>query len=195
MYSGTPVVKIVIIGDVKVGKSCLMKRFVSNEFIPAHDFTIGVDFGVKHLHTQTYGEVKVHVWDTAGQERFRSITKAYYRAASVCIVVYDVCSKSSRLGVDGWIREARQHLPKDVVLAVAGNKCDRLEIVEAIRDKTGETLEVEEARCYKVSALAGTGVHEMFEDLVDTVCLQRNCGRATASDVVSKLHASKGSCC
>ena len=37
--------KLIIIGDSAVGKSCLMQRITTNEFIEDHEVTVGVEFG------------------------------------------------------------------------------------------------------------------------------------------------------
>ena len=37
--------KVIIIGDSGVGKSCLMHRVTTNEFIQDHEVTVGVEFG------------------------------------------------------------------------------------------------------------------------------------------------------
>jgi len=36
---------LIIIGDSAVGKSCLMHRVTTNEFIADHEVTVGVEFG------------------------------------------------------------------------------------------------------------------------------------------------------
>jgi GTPase SAR1 family protein len=37
--------KIIIIGDSGIGKSCVLKRLVENDFNEDHDVTVGVEFG------------------------------------------------------------------------------------------------------------------------------------------------------
>jgi GTPase SAR1 family protein len=37
--------KMIVIGDSAVGKSCLMQRVTTNEFIEDHEVTVGVEFG------------------------------------------------------------------------------------------------------------------------------------------------------
>lgn len=37
--------KLIIIGDSAVGKSCLLHRLTTNEFIEDHEVTVGVEFG------------------------------------------------------------------------------------------------------------------------------------------------------
>lgn len=57
--------KLIIIGDTGVGKSCLMKRVMDNEFQEQHQVTIGVEFGSYGLLID--GKIiKLQIWDTAG---------------------------------------------------------------------------------------------------------------------------------
>ena len=44
--------KLIIIGDSAVGKSCLMQRVTTNEFIEDHEVTVGVEFGTLMLRLE-----------------------------------------------------------------------------------------------------------------------------------------------
>lgn len=61
--------KLIVIGDSGVGKSCLMHRVTSNEFIDDHEVTVGVEFGTLLLKIEDI-RIKLQIWDTAGQENF-----------------------------------------------------------------------------------------------------------------------------
>jgi len=37
--------KIIIIGDSGIGKSCVLKRLMEDDFRDDHDVTVGVEFG------------------------------------------------------------------------------------------------------------------------------------------------------
>jgi GTPase SAR1 family protein len=37
--------KIIIIGDSGIGKSCVLKRLIDDDFVDEHDVTVGVEFG------------------------------------------------------------------------------------------------------------------------------------------------------
>ena len=39
--------RYIIVGDINVGKSCIMLRFSSNQFREEHELTIGVEFAIK----------------------------------------------------------------------------------------------------------------------------------------------------
>ena len=76
--SADHILRVLLIGNSSVGKTCILKRFSDEEFDPNFITTIGVDFKIKTL--DYHGKsVQLQVWDTAGQERFQSITKTYYR--------------------------------------------------------------------------------------------------------------------
>lgn len=55
--------KLIIIGDTGVGKSCLMKRVMDNEFKQEHQVTIGVEFGSFGLKINNQ-VIKLQIWDT-----------------------------------------------------------------------------------------------------------------------------------
>ena len=60
--------KVLIIGDQKGGKSCLLRRFVEDSFTDKYISTIGVDFMFKVV-TLSGKTIKLQIWDTAGEER------------------------------------------------------------------------------------------------------------------------------
>ncbi|XP_011498800.1 PREDICTED: ras-related protein Rab-43 isoform X2 [Ceratosolen solmsi marchali] len=99
--------KIVLIGDCGTGKTCIVQKFRSGNFIQRHGFTIGVDFSMKTVLVDGK-RVKLQIWDTAGQERFRTITQSYYRSANGVILVYDITKRSTFLSLQRWIDEIRR---------------------------------------------------------------------------------------
>merc|ERR1712008_177161 len=72
--------KLLLIGDSGVGKSCLLLRFADDTYTDSYISTIGVDFKIRTVDLDTK-TIKLQIWDTAGQERFRTITSSYYRGA------------------------------------------------------------------------------------------------------------------
>ena len=87
-------IKLLLIGDSGVGKSCCLLRFSEDSFTPSFITTIGIDFKIRTIDLDGK-RVKLQIWDTAGQERFRTITTAYYRGAMGILLVYDVTDEKS----------------------------------------------------------------------------------------------------
>jgi Ras-related protein Rab-22 len=82
-------VKVVLLGDTGVGKSSLVLRFVTNNFKPYSESTIGASFMSKMIMVQGK-PIKFQIWDTAGQEKYHSLAPMYYRGAAAAIIVYDI---------------------------------------------------------------------------------------------------------
>uniref|UniRef100_A0A8C6KWS5 RAB14, member RAS oncogene family, like n=1 Tax=Nothobranchius furzeri TaxID=105023 RepID=A0A8C6KWS5_NOTFU len=78
-YNYSYIFKYIIIGDMGVGKSCLLHQFTEKKFMADCPHTIGVEFGTRimEVHSQ---KVKLQIWDTAGQERFRARDVTYEEA-------------------------------------------------------------------------------------------------------------------
>lgn len=161
-------IKLLLIGDSGVGKSCLLLRFAENSFTSSFITTIGIDFKIKRMRIRD-ANVKLQIWDTAGQERFRTITSAYYRGAMGIVLVYDVTDANSFKNIRNWMKNIEQHASTTVVKALVGNKSDVAERV--ISTEQGETL----AREYGIpvfretSAKTGQGVDDMFTSFATIV--------------------------
>lgn len=95
-------IKIVIIGDSMVGKSCVIFRYTENTFNLDHFPTVGVDFHIKDLIYNNQ-KVNLQLWDTAGQERFHAISTSYCRGSDGVIFVYDMTNIYSFKNIDNWI--------------------------------------------------------------------------------------------
>lgn len=66
MSEGKPrEVKVVLLGDTGVGKSSLVLRFVTNNFKPYSESTIGASFMSKMIMVDGK-PIKFQIWDTAG---------------------------------------------------------------------------------------------------------------------------------
>ena len=108
--------KLIIIGDTGVGKSCLMKRVMDNEFKQEHQVTIGVEFGSFGLKINNQ-VIKLQIWDTvskslvinsfeqAGQESFRSVTRIFYRGAHCVFLTYDITRDETFANLIEWLKE------------------------------------------------------------------------------------------
>jgi small GTP-binding protein len=161
--------KILVIGDSAVGKSCLLLRYTDNKFTETFLTTIGVDFKTKFIDIDGR-KVKLQIWDTAGQEKFRSITKAYYRGAHGIMVVFDLSRRETFNQVKNWIDSIRDSSSEVIDIVLVGNKAD---LPRAVQKDEAERLASETGISYfETSAKVGVGVEDAFVKLI-TAALRR----------------------
>ena len=157
--------KVVVVGDSGVGKTNLIKRFVTNSFSANSKATVGVEFISKsyRINEQVF---KIEIWDTAGQERYKSITAAYYKGAKGALIVYDTTSKVSFENIDKWMSEIKEKSSKDMKLMIIGNKIDLKDERQVQSNEAAEKAALLEAPIMETSALDATNVKEAFYDLL-----------------------------
>mmetsp|Transcript_33918 Transcript_33918/g.81156 ORF Transcript_33918/g.81156 Transcript_33918/m.81156 type:complete len:209 (-) Transcript_33918:71-697(-) len=122
-------VKLLMIGDSGVGKTCLLLRYANDSFSPTVITTIGVDFKIKNVEVNGK-RIKLQMWDTAGQasQRLRTITTPLLlRGAQGILLVYDVTDRRSFESIRNWISQIQQHADVHVNKILVGNKCDMLD--------------------------------------------------------------------
>ncbi|XP_070607741.1 ras-related protein Rab-38 [Erythrolamprus reginae] len=121
--------KLLVIGDLGVGKTSVIKRYVHRNFSPHYRATIGVDFALKVLSWDAETVVRLQLWDIAGQERFGNMTRVYYREAVGAFIVFDVTRPATFEAVAKWKQDldTKLTLPNGqlVPTVLLANKCDQ----------------------------------------------------------------------
>ena len=119
--------KVILLGDVGVGKTNIISRYLSGEFNPSLNPTVGSSYGEKRIKKEgiTY---LLKVWDTVGQEKYNSITKLFVQGSHIIILVYSIDNLHSFQKLDFWHNFIKDTLKDDTyILAVIGNKRDLYE--------------------------------------------------------------------
>jgi len=156
--------KYIIVGDIGVGKSCLLLQFTDKRFHPVHDLTIGVEFGSRTI-TIKDNQIKLQIWDTAGQEKFRSITRSYYRGAAGAILVYDISRRDTFENVPSWLEDCRKYASANIVVMLIGNKCDISESARKVSTEEGQEFANKHGLTFlETSAKTAENVDRLFEE-------------------------------
>ncbi|RIB19470.1 small GTPase superfamily, partial [Gigaspora rosea] len=162
--------KLVVLGEAATGKSCLVLKFVYNDFNESKKPNIGAAFLTKKVLLEDR-IIKLEIWDTSGKERFHSLTPLYYRSAHVAIVVYDVTKASTLDKAKAWVKELQCQANSNIIIALVGNKID---LIQDFEDDYGRQVSTEEAMHYvlkngllffETSAKNGDGVQNVFEEI------------------------------
>jgi small GTP-binding protein len=157
--------KIVVIGDSGVGKTCLLLRFVRNEWDADSQPTLGVEFLAKVVNTDNH-RIQLQLWDTAGQELFRSVTRGYYRGSAGALIVFDLTSRESFVNVDQWLRDLREVARPDLTIALIGNKVDLVALRDVSREEAQEYAERNKLAYFETSAKTGDFIESAVADCV-----------------------------
>ena len=88
--------KVILIGESGVGKTCIIIRFVNQQFKEDTFSTSCSSYATKELEFEENNKsLQFQIWDTAGQEQYRGLTKIFYKKAKIVILVYDVTNRKS----------------------------------------------------------------------------------------------------
>ncbi|KAG7322018.1 hypothetical protein KOW79_014876 [Hemibagrus wyckioides] len=120
--------KVLVIGDLGVGKTSIIKRYVHQHFSANYRATIGVDFALKVINLDQ-DTIRLQLWDIAGQERFGNMTRVYYRDALGAFVVFDVTRSCTFEAVRKWKEDLDDKVSvsggKRIAAVLLANKCDQ----------------------------------------------------------------------
>lgn len=156
--------KILLVGNSGIGKSCLLSRFIDNQYIDKYVFTVGVDFKIKNM-TIDNKTCKIQLWDTAGQDKFRTITSSYYRGSHGILLVYDTTDLESFKSLDYWLSELDRCVRSDTIKILVGTKSDLITEKKVDTNTAYEFAKKHGMEYFEVSSKSGKNVNETIYEL------------------------------
>jgi small GTP-binding protein len=168
VHSKSHGMKVVIIGDSLVGKTCILVRLTAGKFDLESFPTIGAAFQ-NHVLVTENGSVTLHIWDTAGQEKYHSLTPMYYQNAQVAILVFDLTRLKSFESLDQWMEQLNGKRDTDLKIFLVGNKADLIDERAVEEDRAQDFAAKSGAVAYiKTSAKSGEGIIELFTKVAES---------------------------
>lgn len=167
-YISTFNFKIVFIGNVAVGKSSIIRRFVLNEYNKQYFCTVGTELSKKSLLIGENKMVNLFIWDTCGQEKFRTVTRQYYRDTQAILLVFDLTDEKSFTDLESWYEEAIDYINDNKCnFFLFGNKCDEVDKIKIKEDKIKNFIKKNSKikKYFEVSALNGHNIVLSFDKI------------------------------
>ncbi|CAM1330736.1 Uncharacterised protein g10376 [Pycnogonum litorale] len=165
-------IKIVVVGDGTVGKTCMLISYTQDRFPDEYVPTVFDNYAG---HIQCDGvKVGMTLWDTAGQEDYERLRPLSYPSTDVFLLCFCVTNKPSYDAIHAkWIPEIRHHCPKTPIILV-GTKIDLRDDPESsnvVTRKMGQKLasRIKVSKYVECSALTKDGLKEVFEEAVRAV--------------------------
>ena len=159
----TKKLKVILLGEIGVGKSSLISRFVNNKFSSFTQSSIGDEVKTKKVPVDQNLNVDLLIHDPTNEEKLGKFTKNYYLDAHGAMIVYDLTNEKSFQKVKYWMEELNSNAPSDIIFCILGNKsdltADRVVKFEDVKALAGDNLN------YEASAKSGSNVNLAFEQL------------------------------
>ena len=161
-------VKVVLLGEMGVGKTSIISRFINNSFEEEVISTKGANFSSKTIIFKECENksVQFDLWDTAGQEQYRSLTMIFYKDAKIVLLVYDITRKETFEEIKKyWYKQIKENSTPDIIIAVVANKCDLLDNEEVSEEEGKEFANQIGAIFKSTSCSENIGIEELFKDI------------------------------
>jgi small GTP-binding protein len=159
------IAKVVFGGDGGVGKTTLIQRYLTGEFIDTTKITIGVGFRIHQMNYQGK-EITLSVWDCGGQEQFKQmgIFDNYFRGAIVAVLMFDLTRALSIKGLDTWYDFVDKNTNTDIILVGGKSDLPRDSLIDD--EMINEIIKKYNAiRYIETSSANGLGVELVFNEI------------------------------
>ena len=191
-------VKVVVVGEADVGKTCIVTRASKNTFNNEIKPTVGAANSL--LEVTVDGQTAIlNIWDTAGQEKYRSLTQMYFNGAGLAIVVFDLTNKASFDVLPEFINLLKERAGPKIKFVVVGNKTDlpdrkiSSEAAEEFTESVGGSFYIE------TSAATGFRVNELFQRIATLTLPSENEAKKLNNPTVELIERppkkDEGGCC
>lgn len=159
--------KVILLGNIAVGKTCLISRFVENKFETNHKCNINLEFKCKKMPIDQSTVADLKIWDTCGDEKYRGLTKQYYKEAKGIILVYDVTNRNTFEQLEIWLEDINNYADKNVSVFLVGNKSDMANQRKVTLAEANGFAQIHQLSFLEVSAKNGNNVSLVFDRLVN----------------------------
>lgn len=156
-------VKIVVLGDPNIGKSCLIQKYITGSYKTV-DPTVGCNYFRKEMILNNT-KIKLDIWDTAGQEKYRALAPMYYRNADIILLCFDLSEPKTLRNISYWNEAIKTTvINPNVNIFLIGTKNDiknpsTVELLEQLRSKYSYDY-------YETSALTGENIDNTFLNII-----------------------------
>ena len=170
-------IKIVVVGDGAVGKTCLLWVYAKNDFPTDYVPTVFDNYSANIMVDGR--TITLELWDTAGQEEYDSLRPLSYPGTSIFLVCFSVDNPSSYENIKiKWFPEIKHHSPSSPLILVATKADLRSDVgfvnqlaksnIHPVSQEQGEDLKkhIKAVKFVECSAKTNQGIKQVFDDAI-----------------------------
>ncbi|NVM02274.1 MAG: GTP-binding protein [Candidatus Helarchaeota archaeon] len=156
--------KLILFGNIAVGKTSIIDRYVNNKFENEYISTMGYNVFEKTIDING-NSVSFMIFDIGGQEKFEELRKKYAEGANVALLVYDITNRESFTNIKKWHQDLI-NFTDNAFFILIGNKVD-LEEARQVQMNEGADLakEIQASGFFETSAKTNVEINNAFYKL------------------------------
>ena len=160
------VMRLSFLGDSGVGKTCIINKYLFDQFSETHNTSVGIEKVDKKVKMNDGNELKVIIWDTAGQERFKAMSTNTVKGAQGIVLVFDITKKETFESLPNWIKETK-NIKDNIPIVLFGNKCDLLEESVVDNDEAMKFAKDNDMDYFETSAKQNINIEQGLKNIID----------------------------
>ena len=190
--------KVVVVGDSGVGKTTIIKQYISKMFCETTLSTIGSEYNIKEIEINNE-KIILQIWDTPGQVRLRTMTKNFIQNSDIAIMVCDITNKESFDNLNEWFNTFNNTIDiNNIIIGIAANKSDLFEKEEVDLKDIYDYGKSINAKVFSTSAKEFSSIDDMILDLSQDYYdkfMKNNLKKNYGKKLSQKNNQSSSNCC
>lgn len=166
--------KICILGQERVGKTCIAKRLCFNIFDVNTKETLGIEFYTKDIPIIVNSNdsfVRLSIWDFGGREQFKKLFPYYINGANGIFMVFDSVDIQTLLRLDWWYERLDDYNQEHTPRMFIGAKSDLIKTADEKARVDGLVIDRfmkrhGENNFFKTSSKENYNIELIFKELI-----------------------------
>ena len=169
-FNQIPKYRIVVVGEMGVGKTTAILRFCKPESRNGVTPTVGTDF-FNNIRIVDSEQINLQIWDTPGHVSLLTITQNACRDKKGAALFFDLTSRSSFSNLENWINTLKEFMPfhENTPIVIFGNKSDKSKSRAVSEKEAREFAESHNYSYFETSGNTGENIEEAFLTILQQI--------------------------
>jgi small GTP-binding protein len=164
--------KIIVVGDVQVGKTSLIEKYTRGSFNKDYIKTIGAQYSVYEKELEE-DKITCFFWDIAGSKEFHFLRPRFFKNSHAAIIVYSLgendLGRESVNQISNWYNEIMKHCPEIPIIIIA-NKSDLVDDTKLDYSYIQEFINENKLLGFFITSVKNNqGINRAFDSIIEAL--------------------------